>query len=90
MKKLRKIEKWFAVELSSLVLCGEIYTKYGPKVVYTGTLWGLKNDYAVCYRGIDYNGEYILDIIKLGKVDSAWIKTEDAHCLDEYELRGED
>lgn len=86
-KRMIKLEKWFAVQLADLVLCGEVYTKWGPKVVYTGALWGLKGDNAVCFKGIDRNGKYILDVFKLGKVDKTWIKTEDAHCLDDFELR---
>lgn len=82
-----KLEKWFAVQLTDLVLCGEINTKYGPKVVYTGALWGLKENYAVCFMGFDSFGNHRLNVYNLGQVDKTWIKSEQAHILDDYELK---
>lgn len=76
-KRIKKIEKWFAVQLADLVLCGEVYSKEGPEEIQTGALWGLKGEYAVCKDGI----------YKLGKVDRVWIKTNDADILDQYELK---
>lgn len=86
--KLKKIDKWFGVQLANYVLCGEVYTKYGPKVIYTGTLWGLKDDYAICFNGFDEKGEPKLNVYKLGNVDKVWIKSKEADKIDDYELNG--
>lgn len=87
MKKFKKLEKWFAVQLTDLVLCAEVRTKYGPKVFYTGPLWALKDNYAVCFDGFNYDGTHKLKVFELGKVDKAWIRTEEAYILDDYEIR---
>lgn len=86
MKKFKKIDKWFGVQLSNYVLCGEVYTPHGPKVFYTGTLWGLKDDYAICFNGFDREGKHKLSIFKLGNVDKTWIKSKEADVIDNFEL----
>lgn len=76
MKKLKTLNKWFAVQLTDYVLCGEINTKWGPKVVYTQAIWGLHGEHAVCRDAI----------YKLGQVDRVWIKSKEADKIDDYEI----
>jgi hypothetical protein len=85
-KKILKLDKWFAVQLAEYVLCGEVRTKYGPKVVYTRAIWGLKGNLAVCRGGIDKDGNYTSEVYKLGKVDPVWIRSDEADAIDDYEL----
>ncbi len=83
---MKKLEKWFAVQLSDYVLCGEMYTKFGPKVVYSGALWGLSGEHAICFNGFDREGNPKLEVFKLGKVDKVWISSKEADKIDDYEL----
>lgn len=78
MKKLPRLEKWFLVQLSVPVLCGNVYNKKGvPQgfTFYTGEVLGLRGEYAVCKDSI----------FLLGSPDKTWINM-DGDKLDRYEF----
>lgn len=79
MPNLPKLEKWFLVNLSVPVLCGQVYNKENvPQgfTYYTEELYGLHGKYAVCKHLI----------YELGDPDVTWINTKDSDKLDAYEF----
>lgn len=90
MKKLPRIEKWFAVQLTNLVICGQVFGKKNVPQgfnFYTGLILGIKDNYVICKEGRNpVTGEDIIVIYELGVADKVWIQTGGAKVLDVHKI----
>ncbi len=77
--KLARLEKWVVVQLTNLVVSGQVFDKKNVPQgfnYYTGQIYGIKENILVTSEGI----------YELGLPDKVWIQTNDAKVLDAYKI----
>lgn len=91
MRKIPRLENWYTVQLTELVICGQIYGKKGiPKgfTFHTGAIWGLQGNLAVCKGQIFKDGKLVAngEVFELGNPDKVWVQGTAVDELDKYEI----
>jgi hypothetical protein len=74
-----RLEKWYLVNLSDKVICGQIHNKKGVPngfTYYTGRILGTQGQYLVCSNGI----------FLLGDPDKVWAQSDLIDEMDAYEF----